>query len=244
MTDLHTHILPGMDDGAVSVETSLEMLRMERDQGVDTVVLTPHFYRDRERPDAFLARRLAAEKALRDTLMALPKEEVRTLPRLILGAEVAWVPNLADIEQLPQMFMGHSKYLLLELPFSPWTEQMFRQLRELMDRTGATLVIAHLERYLKHQKPERIRDLLELDVLVQVSAAPLLHPLQRGNALRLLRERHAQLVASDCHDTVSRPPNLGPAGQVLRKRLGEKQWENHIRWADDLAAEGLSAARR
>ena len=61
---------------------------------------------------------------------------------------------------------------------------------------------------------------------------------------QLLRERHAQLVASDCHDTVSRPPNLGPAGQVLRKRLGEKQWENHIRWADDLAAEGLSAARR
>ena len=153
MTDLHTHILPGVDDGAKAPEESLEMLRMERDQGVDTVVLTPHFYRDRERPDAFLARRLAAAKALRDTLMALPKEEVRTLPRLILGAEVALEPNLADIEQLPQMFMGHSKYLLLELPFSPWTEQMFRQLRELMDRTGATLVIAHLERYLKYQKP-------------------------------------------------------------------------------------------
>ena len=60
MTDLHTHILPGMDDGAVSVETSLEMLRMERDQGVDAVVLTPHFYRDRERPEQFLARRRAS----------------------------------------------------------------------------------------------------------------------------------------------------------------------------------------
>ena len=48
MTDLHTHILPEMDDGAESVEMSLDMLRMERDQGVDAVVLTPHFYRDRE----------------------------------------------------------------------------------------------------------------------------------------------------------------------------------------------------
>ena len=53
MTDLHTHILPGMDDGAKTVEDSLAMLRMEYDQGVDTVVLTPHFYRDRENPKHF-----------------------------------------------------------------------------------------------------------------------------------------------------------------------------------------------
>ena len=79
MTDLHTHILPGMDDGAESVEMSLDMLRMERDQGVDAVVLTPHFYRDRERPEHFLNRRRAAGEALRDALMALPEEETRTL---------------------------------------------------------------------------------------------------------------------------------------------------------------------
>ena len=47
MTDLHTHILPGMDDGARDVETSLELLRMEREQGVDRVVFTPHFYREK-----------------------------------------------------------------------------------------------------------------------------------------------------------------------------------------------------
>ena len=76
MTDLHTHILPGVDDGAKAPEESLEMLRMERDQGVDTVVLTPHFYRDRERPEHFLKRRRAAGEALRDALMALPEEEL------------------------------------------------------------------------------------------------------------------------------------------------------------------------
>jgi protein subunit release factor B len=55
MTDLHTHILPGMDDGSPDVETSIAMLRMEAEQGVHTVVLTPHFYRDRERPEHFLS---------------------------------------------------------------------------------------------------------------------------------------------------------------------------------------------
>lgn len=242
MTDLHTHILPGMDDGAKTVEESLEMLRMERDQGIDTVVLTPHFYRDRECPERFLTRRRASAEVLRNALMALPETEMRTMPCLILGAEVAWVPNLPEMPELPKMCMGHSKYLLLELPFFPWTDLMFRQLRELMDRTGVTPVIAHLERYLNHQKPERIRELLELDVLVQVSAAPLLHPLRRGKALGLLRERCAQFVASDCHDTVSRPPDLGPAAKVLLRKLGEKQWKEHIRWADELAAESLSSA--
>ena len=100
MTDLHTHILPGMDDGAKTPEESLQMLRMERDQGVDTVVLTPHFYRDREWPERFLARRRASAEALRDALMALPEEEIRNMPRLILGAAVAWVPNLPEMTEL------------------------------------------------------------------------------------------------------------------------------------------------
>ena len=89
MTDLHTHILPGMDDGAPDVETSLAMLREEARQGVDTVVLTPHFYRDRERPEHFLARRARAADRLNSAIQALPGEERRAMPRLILGAEVA-----------------------------------------------------------------------------------------------------------------------------------------------------------
>ena len=242
MTDLHTHILPGMDDGAKTAEESLKMLRMEREQGVDTVVLTPHFYRDQERPERFLARRRTSTEVLRDALMALPEQEMRSMPRLILGAEVAWVPNLPDVPELLQMCIGHSRYILLELPFSPWSDLMFRQIRELMSKTGVTPVIAHLERYLGHQKPERVRELLELDVLVQVSAAPMLHPLRRGRALGLLRERHAQIVATDCHDTVSRPPNLGAASEVLLRKLGEKRWEECIRWADDLASESLLTA--
>ena len=57
MTDLHTHILPGMDDGAKDAQMSIAMLRAQRDQGVDTVVLSPHFYGDREDVDRFLRRR-------------------------------------------------------------------------------------------------------------------------------------------------------------------------------------------
>ena len=237
MTDLHTHILPGMDDGAKSVEMSLEMLRMERDQGVDTVVLTPHFYRDRERPEWFLARRRKAAETLLEALMALPEEERRTLPRLELGAEVAWVPNLPDIAELPRLCMGRSQNLLLELPFTPWNDQMFRQIYELMSRTGITPVIAHVERYLKCQKSEHLAELMSLGVPVQVSAEPLLHPLRQGKVLKLLREKKAQFIASDCHNITSRPPNLGPGAAVLRQKLGEESLGAITRRTDELAAQ-------
>ena len=80
MTDLHTHILPGMDDGAKTVEQSLQMLQMQLEQCVDTVVLTPHFYRERETVEEFLSRR---GKAMAQLTAALPANA----PQLLLGAD-------------------------------------------------------------------------------------------------------------------------------------------------------------
>lgn len=232
MTDLHTHILPGMDDGARDVDTSLTLLRMEAEQGVDAVILTPHFYRDRENIPHFLDRRAKAVHALADALMALPEDERRTLPRLALGAEVAWMPNLAEWEELPRLCLGTSRHFLLELPFAPWSEQLVSQLYELPGRTGLTPVIAHIERYLKNQKSQHIEAVLSMGVPVQVSAEPLLHPLRRGAVLRLLRERKAQLLASDAHSPEARPPNLGAAMDVVRRRLGDSKADSLVMQSD------------
>ena len=223
MIDLHTHILPGMDDGARDVNISLTLLRMEAAQGVDAVFLTPHFYRDRENIPHFLNRRAKAARILADALMALPEDERRALPRLTLGAEVAWMPNLAEWDELPQLCLGASGHFLLELPFSPWNDQLVSQLYELPGRTGLTPVIAHIERYLKSQKSQHIEAVLSMGVPVQVSAEPLLHPLRRGAVLKLLREQKAHLIASDAHSPEARPPNLGAAMAVVRRRLGGRQ---------------------
>ena len=96
MIDLHTHILPGMDDGAKDVDMSLQMLRMQREQGVHTVALTSHFYPSKESAERFFRRRAESEKMLTQTILELSNEEQKKLPELVLGAEVAWVPNLAS----------------------------------------------------------------------------------------------------------------------------------------------------
>ena len=236
MTDLHTHILPGIDDGAQSVEESLAMLRMERSQGVDTVVLTPHFYRDRENPQRFLRRRQESAVALARRVIELSEQEREALPQMLLGAEVTWWPDMADWEELPEMCIGDTRNLLLELPFTPWNDRMIYQLHELFGRTGITPVIAHLERYLKIQRPEYIREVLQLGVPVQVSADILLRPIARGGAMKLLRQGQAHVVASDCHRCVGRIPNLAAATDLLRRKLGNSETEMIIRRADELSS--------
>jgi protein-tyrosine phosphatase len=216
--DLHTHILPGIDDGAADPAASIAMLRMEAEQGVDTVVVTPHFYRDREQTEHFLARRRRSALQLDQALAALPDGERDHLPRILLGAEVAWVPNLSDLVDLSQLCMGESRSFLLELPFSPWSESMLHQIYDLMSRTGLIPVLAHLERYWRLQRPELLREVLELGVPVQISADALLRPFSRGT--KLLQQGQAHLVASDCHGPAQRPPNLGQAMHAAARKLG------------------------
>ena len=220
MTDLHTHILPGMDDGAKTVEMSLEMLRMERDQGVTTVALTPHFYRDLETLETFLRRRAQAVETLQAAIRALPEQEQASLPRLVLGAEVAWVPNMALWPKLRELCYAGTEFILVEPPFQRWSETVLRQLYELMDRHGLIPVIAHLDRYFD-QKKSVLEELFSMGLPVQLSGEALLRRSTRGKALKALKSGSAQLLISDCHNLTGRQPNLGAAMEVLRRKLGE-----------------------
>ncbi|MBR1431533.1 CpsB/CapC family capsule biosynthesis tyrosine phosphatase [Ruminococcus sp.] len=218
MIDLHTHILPEMDDGSKAVEMSIEMLRMERDQGVDSVALTSHFYRDLEKPEAFFDKRNASFAKLKNAV----ESQNESLPKLYLGAEVAWVPGMCDWEELEGFCYEGTKFILIEPPFQHWTDLFFRELIGLHTRRGLTPVIAHIDRYYKSQKKDSIDRLLSMEYPIQISAAPFLDFLTKGNALKYIREGKAQLLISDCHNTSTRKPNIGPATEVLRKKFGSQ----------------------
>ena len=101
--DFHTHILPCVDDGSRSVEQSLEMLRQCKKMGIRHVILTPHFYADRDHPDRFLERRSAAFAALQE---AVAEEDV---PAVIPGAEVHYFPNMGSSDVLRKLSIGGSR---------------------------------------------------------------------------------------------------------------------------------------
>lgn len=221
MTDLHTHILPGIDDGAKTAEESLALLRMEKAQGVDTVVLTPHFYSEQESVDSFLMRREEAMKRLQSAIDNSAMEQT-SLPRLMLGAEVLWRSDLVEWERLDELCISGTRNLLLELPFVTWTGQMIDRLYDMIGCTGITPIIAHLERYLSIQPKSIVQEILELGVPVQISAEILVHPLLRRGAMKLLKKRQVHLLASDCHDCTQRVPNLAVGMDVVRKKMGER----------------------
>ena len=119
MIDFHSHILPGIDDGSKDVAESLAMLSALKEQGVDTVVATPHFYANHHSVEEFLRRR---QKAM-DRLSAELSEGA---PTIVLGAEVRYYEGISHLQNLESLCIGDSKLLLLEMPFYKWTEYTVR----------------------------------------------------------------------------------------------------------------------
>ncbi|MCR5843911.1 MAG: hypothetical protein K6G66_08135 [Oscillospiraceae bacterium] len=237
MTDLHTHILPGMDDGSRSFEMSIAMLREEAAQGVSTVALTPHYYRERESSGSFLERRFAAYTVLEEAISTLPETERAALPARVLAAEVAWVPNLADCSHLRELCYQGTDVFLLELPMQPWYDGLFSQLYDLMNLTGLTPMIAHIDRYWTSQKPTRLAELYSLGLPTQLSAAALLRFSTRSRALKELQAGRVQYLMSDCHRIQERKPNILQGMETIEKRLGAASRRRLETMTDSLLAD-------
>lgn len=217
MIDFHSHILPEVDDGSSSVEMSLAMLEAEAGQGIDCVVVTPHFYAYQDMPEDFLARRENAQKKLSSAM-----EGRKDLPRILLGAEVSYYMGMSESDVLPSLCIEGTNYLLVEMPLPPWPERAFRELQEIHERQKLIPVIAHVERYLPLWGKERfLRRLEKLPVCLQVNAGFFLDRRTSKAAMHLMEKGRIHFLGSDAHNIDFRPPRLGEAEQAIRSRLGD-----------------------
>ena len=208
IVDFHTHILPKMDDGSLSVEMSLGMLCGEE---ADVFIATPHFYAQRERLESFLSRRKSAWERLIEA-----KEEEK---RVALGAEVAYFPGIGQAEGLGRLCIQGTDVLLLELPYMPWTDAVLTETEALCRRY--TVVLAHIERYLDFRPNlSLLKKLRALPVYMQVNAGSLRKPLKRFRIGKHIGD--VFLLGSDMHNLESRPPELAEGREKLsREQLAE-----------------------
>lgn len=218
LTDFHSHILPGVDDGSASVEESIAMLRLLEEQGVTHVIATPHFYPNYDDPERFLRRRKDACAALLEEMAKHPG-----LPLITLGAEVLFFHGMSESELLPRLTIEKKRCILIEMPPPPWSESMYRELEAVRTRQGLIPIIAHVDRYISplrtHGIPQR---LAQLPVLVQANAGFFLKPTTAPMALKLLKADQIQLLGSDCHNLTTRPPEMGRAVQRIAEKLGQE----------------------
>jgi protein-tyrosine phosphatase len=222
--DLHSHILPGLDDGPSSMEGSLELARAAVEAGTRTILATPHINDD---PTIEPARIAAGLVELRAALAAaeIPLE---VLP----GGEIA-IWRLVDLDEdtLRAFALGGGPYLLVESPFSPVIGDFEPMVLDLHGR-GHRVLLAHPERCPAFQRdPSRLEGLVGAGALVQITAGSMAGAF--GTTVRrftsaILREGYAHVVASDAHDTVRRPPGLRVGFAALERELpglGEQaQW--------------------
>ena len=215
MLDLHTHILPRMDDGSQSPEESVRMLRMEAEQGVAHVVLTPHFYPSREDPEHFLSRRRESAASL---LKAVQGQT--NLPQIHLGAEVTYYDGVSRSEGVEGLCIEGAGTLLLEMPFCEWNERMLGEIYELRSQRRIQPVLAHVERYLSFQPAGVLSELCDHGVWMQVNASFFTRWQTSRKALAMLNRREIHFIGSDCHNLTSRQPNMGDAVAKIEKKLG------------------------
>ena len=221
--DIHTHILPGIDDGSPSREESVALARLYVNVGVKKVVATPHFI-----PGTAWATPVDKVLEMVDTLQNTLETQGVDL-KILPGMEIAFHKKLADrIEQGLVLPLGDSKYYLIEPSFHGEQDLLLAALSGLLER-GDKLILAHPERIEGLRgKIENIRLLVEKGLLIQINAGSLLGhfgPPARELAQSLWDRDCLHLIASDTHDMNKRRP------------LGKDEWNTLL--ADTVTNEML-----
>lgn len=234
LIDIHSHMLPNLDDGAQTLEMALEMARQAVMDGIHTVIATPHHgtsYYD-----------IDAETSVNMTEQLSRALAMENIPlQLKAGLEVRLTRKLPEsLNRQLAATLSDTRYLLLELPSNGLPDYWEEVLHELTVM-GMVPILAHPERYACfHKKPGMLRELNRMGVLMQVTAGALSGGFGRrikSFSWKLCNERLVHFVASDAHHPQNRPPLLSPAYQLIDKKLGQEYSDYYKRNAEWLLAD-------
>ena len=216
MVDIHCHILPALDDGATEELVAREMAAMAAADGITQIVATPHSnYRYQFDPEI--------NQRKRDELQAIIGDSLT----LLLGCDFHLsYENLEDVRQRPNRYtINGRQYLLVEfadITIPPHMDQIFFDLlaRKLLP------IITHPERNpMLSANPEQVRQWVEAGCFVQVTAGSFLGRFGKRaerSAWQLLHHNMVHFIASDAHNTTSRPPLLSEARRAIAADRGEE----------------------
>ncbi|WEV60770.1 tyrosine protein phosphatase [Streptococcaceae bacterium ESL0729] len=232
MIDLHCHILPGVDDGAQTIEDSMDMANKAVSQGITHILCTPHHNNGKydNKASKVIPRVLALQEEL----------DKRDIPLTVLeGQEVRITGSLIeDIVRDEILFTDlDNKYILIEFPtidVPSYSEQIFV---DLISR-GHTPVIVHPERNaVFREDPNKLIDFLDMGVLAQLTAPSYVGVFGKSiqkTAKLMVKHNMVQMVASDAHNLKHRNFYLKEAYQAIEKDFGKKKVEYMKQVAKDL----------
>ena len=221
MTDIHAHILPGLDDGARDMETALAMAEMAAESGVRTIIATPHSNLPGNPPNFW-------DEALQRTFSVFRRAlQNAEIPIGILpGMEIFGTPETPELLRTGKLIpLAGSRCPLIEFPFRDYG----RQATEILAGAAALgyrPIVAHPERYrYVQQSPELLNSWIELGCLLQINKGSLLGrfgPAEEVTALELLDRGFVSFVASDAHSAVVRTPWMADVRALIADEYSEE----------------------
>lgn len=216
--DIHSHILPGIDDGAKDQKEALEMLKIAVEDGISDIIVTPHFHYRRGH---------ATPEQIRSAVLELQNRmnEEKIPIKLHVGNELYYSHDLIEsVKAGDALTLADSDYVLLE--FSPETEQ--KKIQNAIYQflcEGYLPIIAHMERYQAFLKNDDFTvSVSDMGAYFQINAGSL-----NGDAgwqikrfvRKMIRNGMIQFVATDAHDLIKRPARLGNTVKWIEKKTGE-----------------------
>ena len=215
MIDLHNHVLFGMDDGAQTLEDSIQMIKSAIDQGIKTLVLTSHFNPITDDYDLFITKRNANFLELQDAVNFYNLDI-----NLLKGAEVYFSSALLT-QDLDALCIEGTDYLLIELSTRSMPASLNSQILTLLGR-GYKVILAHIERYqYLIDDSQELVSLVENGVLMQVNCKTFLRGKDKHLIKALIKHNLVHLIASDAHNMDSRIMNTGETFEFIDKHFSK-----------------------
>ena len=203
IADIHTHVLPFIDDGAQDLVMSLEMLIQMESDGITTVIATPHFNFMKDDEQSFLTKR---EDSLNQVKNIIKENNLKITIRK--GTELLFGPGMTDID-LSQHTIEDTDYLLIEFSTRKKITNAVTSLENILAQ-GFIPILAHMERYdFLLDDGDLMIKLIQMGVLFQVNAETIINDKSLTNIL--FKKNLVHLIASDTHNTTNRNPNLKEA---------------------------------
>lgn len=221
MIDIHTHILPGVDDGLQNIGDALLVAEDAVAQGVAVMVATPHLrWSGRQALDAS---RIRQEVEALNALVQAKGIQIEILPGCEIPLEVDLLERLQRGEWMSLGDGGRT--VLVEPPWEAWPSFGKAVLQSLLE-AGWTVVLAHPERYGYFQRHlSLLEELVRMGVHLQVTTGSLIpgraSPAAARCAYELMEQRMISVVASDCHGVTHRRCDMGEAAELLRRAYGQ-----------------------
>ena len=204
MIDAHIHILPEIDDGSDSVETSAEMLKMLKEQDVDRIIATPHFYAHRSKTvESFLEKRECAFK------------KIGSPENMLLGAEVAIERGISELKDIEKLAIQNTDLILLEFPYTSYASWMEEEIYNISVTYKLRPVIAHIHRYIKDFSKEQMENVLNMKAIFQINNEAFGSFSGRRFVKKMIKNEYPIIFGSDSHNLSGRKPNW----DLLRKKV-------------------------